>query len=79
MKKTIIIFSALFGLISCGGNDLDRTDVIKLIAVKDKLNLRGVDLGGVDLSKLDLSGANLKEANLKGADLTGVDSTHVEL
>ena len=39
-------------------NDLNRADVIKLIAIATKpLNLRGVNLESVDLSKLDLTGA----------------------
>ncbi|MFN4911208.1 MAG: pentapeptide repeat-containing protein [Flavobacteriales bacterium] len=88
MKKIIVIFSALFGLISCSdlnrtevekSEDLDRTEVIKLIVVKDSLNLRGVNLYKVDLSNLDLTYANLSRANLMGANLTGADLTGADL
>jgi len=40
-----------------------------LIAIKEKLNLRGANLIGADLSYANLSDANLSDANLSGADL----------
>ncbi|MFM7467302.1 MAG: hypothetical protein ACKO2O_05315, partial [Crocinitomicaceae bacterium] len=56
MRRILSIFIIPLVLISCKEkekeSDLDRTEVIKLIAIKDSLNLRGVDLRGVDLSEL---------------------------
>lgn len=45
--------------------DLSRQEVIKLIAVTERVNLIGVDLSGVDLSKLSFVKAKLEGANLK--------------
>lgn len=59
--------------------DLTRSDVIKLIAVADSVNLRGVNLQGVNLSGLDLSGANLAFADLTNANVTEADLTGASL
>lgn len=64
--------------------ELTRLEVIKLIAVTEKVNLAGVDLSGLDLSRLDLtranlSGADLEGANLEGANIQGTDFKGVDL
>lgn len=50
--------------------DLTRTEVIKLIAVSDSVNLRGVNLQGVDLRRLDLSNVDFSFADLTNTDFT---------
>lgn len=61
-------------------NDLNRADVIKLIAVTPgPLNLRGVNLSRVNLSWLDLTGANLTSADLTGVNLEGANLIGADL
>jgi uncharacterized protein YjbI with pentapeptide repeats len=61
-------------------SDLNKTDIIKLIAVAtEPLNFVGVNFQYVDLHGLSLWRANFTYANLTGADLTRVNLTEAEL
>lgn len=55
--------------------EIDAKTVTEAIqyAVKNRLDLRGVDLNGAYLRGADLFGANLRGANLREADLRGAD------
>jgi len=74
--------------------DADALKEVVYLAVRHKVDLRGVDLRGADLgyvdadeanlSGADLSGANLRgaglsEASLRGANLSGADLSGADL
>jgi uncharacterized protein YjbI with pentapeptide repeats len=48
-------------------------------AMREKIDLTGINLSGMDLRKVNLVGLDLSGANLAGADLRGVNLTGVNL
>jgi len=58
--------------------DLDRTEVVKIIAMRAGEE-KGVVLQGVDLSEQNLSALCLVEANLKAAKLNHANLTQADL